>query len=88
PDGGTLTVRTSTDGSYAIIEVSDSGPGIPEEIQTRLFEPFFTHGKRDGTGLGLSIVKKIMEDHRGRVEAESTPGQGATFRLFFPLPAP
>ena len=88
PDGGTLTVRTSTDGSYAIIEVSDSGPGIPEEIQTRLFEPFFTHGKRDGTGLGLSIVKKIMEDHRGRVEAESSPGQGATFRLFFPLPAP
>ncbi len=88
PEGGTLTIRTRMHDGFIIIEVSDSGPGIPEEIRPRLFEPFFSYGKKHGTGLGLSIVKKILEDHRGRVEVDSVPGKGATFRLYYPLPAP
>jgi signal transduction histidine kinase len=84
PDGGTMTIRTRAQEGFIAIEVADSGPGIPDEIRTRLFEPFFTHGKKHGTGLGLSIVKKIVEDHHGRVEVESTSGQGATFRVLYP----
>ena len=84
PDGGTMTIRTRAQEGFIAIEVADSGPGIPDEIRTRLFEPFFTHGKKHGTGLGLSIVKKIVEDHHGRVEVDSTPGKGATFRVLYP----
>lgn len=84
PDGGTMTIRTRAQEGFIAIEVADSGPGIPDEIRTRLFEPFFTHGKKHGTGLGLSIVKKIVEGHHGRVEVDSTPGKGATFRVLYP----
>lgn len=88
PEGGTVTIRTSRSDDRVTIEVSDTGPGIPEEIRQRLFEPFFTHGKKHGTGLGLSIVKKIIEDHRGTIEVSTTPGQGSTFRLLLPPPSP
>jgi K+-sensing histidine kinase KdpD len=84
--GGTLTIRTRQQDAYAVFEFADTGGGIPEEIRHRVFEPFFTSGKRHGTGLGLAIVKKIVDDHNGRIELESEPGQGTTFRLFFPLP--
>lgn len=83
--GGMLTVRSARQDDALIIEVSDTGPGIPPDLQSRIFEPFFTQGKRRGTGLGLSIVRKIMEDHLGSVGVDSSPGQGATFRLVFPL---
>ena len=85
PDGGTLTLSTASTNGYMVIGIGDTGPGIPEEVRSRLFEPFFTHGKRHGTGLGLSIVKKIMDEHRGRVDVDSTIGKGTIFRLFFPL---
>jgi CRP-like cAMP-binding protein/anti-sigma regulatory factor (Ser/Thr protein kinase) len=84
-DGGTLTVRTLKKNGNVVIEFSDTGCGIPEEIRPRVFEPFFTHGKKHGTGLGLAIVKKIMEDHQGVVELESEPGKGTTVRLSFPV---
>ncbi len=84
--GGTLTIRTKQQDASVVFEFADTGGGIPEEIRHRVFEPFFTSGKRHGTGLGLAIVKKIVDDHNGRVELESEPGQGTTFRLFFPLP--
>lgn len=85
-DGGSLTVTTrKTDRSLAI-EFTDTGQGIPPEIRNRVFEPFFTHGKRHGTGLGLAIVKKIMDDHHGSIEIESEVGAGTTIRLLLPLP--
>lgn len=86
PDGGTLTIRTRTLDALLVVEVTDTGTGIPEEIRSHLFEPFFTHGKKHGTGLGLSIARKIIEDHHGRMEVESVPGSGSTFRLLLPLP--
>ncbi|MGB5874077.1 MAG: ATP-binding protein [Bacteroidota bacterium] len=83
--GGTLTVSTRALDNQLIIEFSDTGSGIPDEIRARVFQPFFTSGKRHGTGLGLAIVKRIVDDHDGRVELESQPNKGTTFRLFLPL---
>jgi len=83
--GGTLTVSTRSLNDQLIIEFSDTGKGIPDEIRARVFQPFFTSGKKHGTGLGLAIVKRILDDHHGKVELESQPNKGTTFRLFFPL---
>ena len=82
--GGTLTVTSVLRNGSLVLEFVDTGSGIPDEIRHRIFEPFFTSGKRHGTGLGLSIVKKIMDDHHGSVELESEMGRGTTFRLVFP----
>jgi signal transduction histidine kinase len=68
------------------IEISDTGPGIPEDILPHIFEPFFTtkeEGK--GTGLGLSLVYNIMKNHGGHITAKSKPGQGTTFIIEFPV---
>ena len=70
--GGTLTLRVERDGDDLVITVADTGRGIPEEVRRKLFASFVTSGKRGGTGLGLSIVKKIVDDHRGTVSAESS----------------
>jgi two-component system nitrogen regulation sensor histidine kinase NtrY len=77
-----LVKRSNT--SYCRIQVRDSGAGIPEEIQDRLFTPYFTT-KENGTGLGLSIVEHIVIDHKGEIWFESEPGKGTTF--FIDLPA-
>ena len=66
------------------ISVSDDGPGIPEEIQRRIFDPFFSTKGRQGTGLGLANVKKGMEEHGGRVVLVSEMGKGSEFILAFP----
>ena len=84
-DGGTLTIRTEKLDGMLAIGFTDTGCGIPDEIRSRILEPFFTYGKRHGTGLGLSIVKKIVDDHHGRLEIESVVNQGTTFRLLIPL---
>jgi signal transduction histidine kinase len=84
-DGGTLTIRTEKVDGMLAIGFTDTGCGIPDEIRSRILEPFFTYGKRHGTGLGLSIVKKIVDDHHGRLEIESVVNQGTTFRLLIPL---
>ncbi len=79
-NGGVLTVATSMAGDGVRITFSDTGEGIPEEVKSRLFEPFFT--TRDtGTGLGLSITKRIVEDHGGRITIESEVGKGTTVIL-------
>lgn len=82
--GGRLTITTrSTDGSVEF-HLSDTGPGIPQEIATSLFEPFVSYGKPTGTGLGLAIAKKVVEDHGGTIAVESRPGQGSTFIIRLP----
>ncbi|HJZ46767.1 MAG TPA: PAS domain S-box protein [Roseiflexaceae bacterium] len=83
PTGGTLTVRTIAGPTFAVVEVQDTGIGIPEDIRARLFEPFFT-SKPSGTGLGLSISAHIVTQHGGRIEVESSVGQGSTFRVILP----
>ncbi len=88
PEGGTITICTSRSETGIAIEVTDTGTGIPEEVLKRVFEPFFSHGKKHGTGLGLSIVKRIMDDHHGTIEVSSAPGKGSTFRLLLPQPQP
>jgi PAS domain S-box-containing protein len=65
------------------LAVRDNGPGIPESLRARLFEPFVT-GRVGGTGLGLAIVQRAVEAHRGLVLVDSTPGQGTTFTVYFP----
>lgn len=83
PDGGTLTVRTIAGSTVALIEVRDTGIGIPEAVRARLFEPFFTN-KPNGTGLGLSISAHIVTQHGGQIEVESQEGQGSLFRVILP----
>jgi two-component system, NtrC family, sensor histidine kinase HydH len=82
--GGCLTVNSSPQpGGGVAIEIHDSGSGISEEHLDRIFDPYFTT-KAKGTGLGLAIVHKIVEAHQGRIEVQSTPGQGTRFGLYFP----
>ena len=69
---------------FGVIEIADSGPGIPAAAQARLFDPFFTT-KRDGTGLGLSISQKIVRDHNGYITVASVAGLGAAFQVHLPL---
>ncbi|MFV0260712.1 MAG: sensor histidine kinase [Acidimicrobiales bacterium] len=86
PDGETVTVTVTRERGDAVVAVADRGPGIDSEDQARVFERFWRgSGQGPGLGLGLSIVRQVVERHGGRVELDSEPGQGATFRLRFPL---
>jgi signal transduction histidine kinase len=85
---GILTVKSllAQNEEQVCIEISDTGPGISEKNLPRIFEPFFTtkeEGK--GTGLGLSLAYRIVENHGGRIHAESSPGKGTTFRIELPI---
>ena len=81
--GGQLSLGWECEDGEVAIYVSDTGPGITKEALGRIFEPFFST-KRGGTGLGLAIVKRIVDEHRGRLQVESSPGEGSTFTLIFP----
>jgi len=72
-------------GQVVALEVSDTGPGIPEPLLPRVFEPFFTT-KEEGTGLGLSIARRIVEEHGGSLAVYSKEGSGTTFRISLPVP--
>jgi two-component system, NtrC family, sensor kinase len=89
--GGQLVVRTGRSparGDEVMVEVEDSGVGIPRAEQTKIFEPFYTTKPPGrGTGLGLSICYGIVADHGGRIEVDSLPGLGATFRVYLPVHA-
>jgi two-component system, NtrC family, sensor kinase len=88
PSGGTLSIRTWAENSFAHIEIADTGQGIPPEHLTRIYDPFFsTKGPKKGTGLGLSITYGIVQEHNGIIEVDSTPGHGTRFRLEFPSTA-
>jgi two-component system phosphate regulon sensor histidine kinase PhoR len=85
-----LTPDHAGDQLYVLLRISDSGPGIAREHLPRLTERFYRVegqrlGERPGTGLGLAIVKHIVNRHRGGMTVESTPGEGATFGVYFPM---
>jgi signal transduction histidine kinase/DNA-binding protein len=84
PHGGMFSIRTEDDGEGVRFEFTDTGTGIPESIQGKLFESFVTSGKQEGTGLGLAVVKKIVDEHAGRIHVESKPGHGSTFSIWLP----
>ncbi|MEJ5364925.1 MAG: ATP-binding protein [Desulfosoma sp.] len=70
-------------GFVVLVRIKDNGPGIPEEIQDKIFEPFFST-KEEGSGLGLAIAKRILQDHKGWIHVHSKPGQGTTFVVGLP----
>jgi signal transduction histidine kinase len=78
--GQPVRIEARRDDGQVVVEVSDSGVGMDEVTQKKIFNPFFTT-KSDGTGLGLSIVHRIIESHGSRIEVESAPGGGTTFRI-------
>jgi PAS domain S-box-containing protein len=81
--GGDLTVTTFMDDNFIVVRVEDTGRGIPEDIQPKVFNPFFST-KDKGSGLGLAMTKKIVDELGGRVELDSAPGRGTTISLFLP----
>jgi signal transduction histidine kinase len=85
PKGGTITITAAQSGNNVIIEFHDNGEGMDAETKARIFEPFFTQGKKHGTGLGMAIVKKIIDDHEGTIEIESSSGKGTTIKLTIPI---
>lgn len=86
PAGGTLRLRTHREGDTSVIvEVEDTGVGMPESIRQHIFEPLFTTKGSTGTGMGLAVTHGIMQEHNGRIDVESEPGRGTLFRLVFPI---
>jgi signal transduction histidine kinase len=90
PEGGEVGLRLFSLNGTAELEVWDTGIGIPDDEQTRLFERFFrassaTEAAVPGVGLGLSITRAIVESHGGRLSFTSTEGEGTTFRVELPL---
>ena len=75
------------EGDYAVVEIEDTGVGIPEEDLEKIFEPFYTKKVmgRNGTGLGLAVIWSVVRDHSGYIDVKSVPGEGSVFTLFFPV---
>jgi signal transduction histidine kinase len=88
PDGGEITIRCATEDRggtpVVIIDIADTGHGIPEAIRDRIFDSFLS-GRPDGTGLGLAIVERILRSHHGDISVLTTSPQGTTMRLSLPL---
>ncbi|HWQ55479.1 MAG TPA: ATP-binding protein [Bryobacteraceae bacterium] len=84
-EGGTVTVTATAGEGSVLVEVQDTGPGIPAEIRDRLFQPFVTSGKGSGLGLGLALARQAIVDHGGDMWATSTPGHGACFSFRLPV---
>ncbi|MBA3529523.1 MAG: hypothetical protein H0T91_09495 [Propionibacteriaceae bacterium] len=89
PNGGTLTVRTSRDGDNLLVEICDTGAGVPPELQQKIFEPFFTtKGVGEGTGLGLDISYRVVtQRHHGDLKVVSSPGD-TRFQVRLPIAEP
>ena len=87
PEGGVFRITTQADGDDLVIDVADNGPGIPAELDGRLFD-LFSSAKQGGTGLGLAIVKKIVDEHHGQIGYDSHPGEGTRFTIRLPLQRP
>jgi CheY-like chemotaxis protein len=85
PEGGTITLRTSTEAQAVVLEVIDTGIGMSEETSRRCLEPFFSTKGERGTGLGLAMVYGIVKRHGAEIRILSAPGKGTTMRIAFPL---
>lgn len=85
PDGGELTISTSTENKRVIVEFADSGTGMTEDVRANIFQPLFTTKERGrGTGLGLFVVKQILQEHGAEISVRSKLDVGTTFKLSFP----
>jgi PAS domain S-box-containing protein len=83
-EGGEILLTTSVRNGYVLTEIHDNGPGIAEKDMPFIFDPFFTT-RATGTGLGLSITRRIIEEHKGRIEVKSKPGEGTTLKVYLPI---
>jgi signal transduction histidine kinase len=83
PSGGMLRIVGRNAGNYVLIELEDTGPGIPRAIRDQLFQPFVTAGKQDGLGLGLALSRQTVLNHGGDIWTE--PATGARFVIRLPL---
>ena len=89
PHEGTLHIRTRADGEHASVTITDTGNGIPAELQARIFEPgFTTKNGRVGMGMGLLISRQIVEAHGGTIAVQSEPGRGSEFTVRLPVAPP
>ena len=83
--GGRVRLEDGSEGREAVrVEVTDDGPGIPQEVAEKVFDPFFST-KPQGSGLGLAIVRKIVDAHDGRLDLRTAQGQGTTIRVTLPV---
>jgi signal transduction histidine kinase len=92
PDGGQVTIALTAESGTAVLEVADTGIGVPAQEQQRIFDRFFRSSLAQqraipGSGLGLSIAHKIVEEHGGTLEVRSEAGRGSTFRVRLPAAA-
>jgi signal transduction histidine kinase len=85
PDGGELIMTTRHDGSSVVLDVTDTGVGMTEEVRARIFDPFFST-RSGGSGLGLPTSRRIIEAHGGSIEVQSVPGKGSRFSVRLPAP--
>ena len=83
-DGGTITVSSSQRGDTIVVRIRDTGPGIPEDVMSKLFVPFFTT-RKSGSGLGLAVTRRIIENHGGEISVESKVGEGTVFQVVLPI---
>jgi two-component system, NtrC family, sensor histidine kinase HydH len=83
PDGGELILRTRREGSWNVLDVTDTGLGMPEEVRSRVFDAFYST-RPGGSGLGLPTTRKIVEAHGGTIHVQSVPGKGSQFSIRLP----
>ncbi len=85
-EGGELIMTTRREGHWIVLDVIDTGAGMPEGVQMRIFDPFYST-RPGGSGLGLPTTRKIIEAHGGTIEVDSLPGKGSRFSIRLPEPA-